>query len=730
MGGKRACLLSLVLVMGLLHAAVRGQENILVNGDFDAGLDGWSATGDTGYEVRVVQNAGLSGNCAAVLDVTDQAATDQIGFHGEISNLVRGHGYPFSFIAMAEVSRQMVVSIELYTPSRTVLLSETVQLSETPKLFTFQYYHSRDSLSSHSSWTASIHFVLKSSGMSVMGDELNAMVWVDSVNLGGQAASFDASLARNAQPADGADDVRRDVVLEWTPGSSAVVCDVYFGTAAGSVSSASRSSPRGVLVSRGQYEDSYEIGGSLDLGQTYYWRVDSVGSLWGQNIVKGDVWSFTAEPEGYQIEGISATASHANPGRGIENTIDGSGLDSADRHSTTGSDMWLASPGSQTLWVEYEFDQAYKLYQMCVWNYNADSGAGVRDVTVSYSSNGSNWTTLQDVEFNRASGSSSYTCNTTVAFGGVAVRYVRLVVHSNWNGGSSYGLSEVRFLSLPSRSREPFPADGAYDCDLDTVLNWRSGRKTQSHRVYLGVSRSAVANEWASVTTVTNNRYDPGRFDLGTTYYWRVDQIDSDTGDLWQGDVWSFSTEEYSLIEGFEDYTDDTYNEETIWQTWIDGLDDTNNGHSVVGYDTSPFAEQSIVHGGEQSMPLSYDNSDPPYYSETYRIWETPQNWTAGAADTLRLYFRGDPTNAAERLYVAIEDNAGRTKVVRHSSSSASRLAGWQCWTIPLSTLSSAGLNITSISAMIIGVGDRNNPTPGGSGMVCIDDIAIGSSVD
>ena len=30
---------------------------------------------------------------------------------------------------------------------------------------------------------------------------------------------------------------------------------------------------------------------------------------------------------------------------------------------------------------------------------------------------------------------------------------------------------------------------------------------------------------------------------------------------------------------------------------------------STVGYMTAPFAEQTIVHGGKQSMPLAYDNT-------------------------------------------------------------------------------------------------------------------------
>jgi len=45
-----------------------------------------------------------------------------------------------------------------------------------------------------------------------------------------------------------------------------------------------------------------------------------------------------------------------------------------------------------------------------------------------------------------------------------------------------------------------------------------------------------------------------------------------------------------------------------IFNAWIDGFEDPTNG-SLVGYANSPFAEQRIVHSGNQSMPFEYDNS-------------------------------------------------------------------------------------------------------------------------
>ena len=61
----------------------------------------------------------------------------------------------------------------------------------------------------------------------------------------------------------------------------------------------------------------------------------------------------------------------------------------------------------------------------------------------------------------------------------------------------------------------------------------------------------------------------------------------------------------------------------------------------MVGYLQAPFAEQTIVHGGKQSMPLEYDNVKTPYYSEATRDLGTAQDWTGNGATHLDLWFRG-----------------------------------------------------------------------------------------
>ena len=111
-------------------------------------------------------------------------------------------------------------------------------------------------------------------------------------------------LASAPNPADEAIDVNRDAGLGWAPGEVAVTHDVYLGTVLDDVNDASRDNPMGVLVSQGQGATTYDPDGLLDLGQTYYWRIDEVNGAPDNTIFKVETWSFTVEPFAYAVEGV------------------------------------------------------------------------------------------------------------------------------------------------------------------------------------------------------------------------------------------------------------------------------------------------------------------------------------------------------------------------------------------------------------------------------------------
>ncbi len=531
------------------------------------------------------------------------------------------------------------------------------------------------------------------------------------------------SKATSPSPQDGAVDVPRDTNLSWKAAVPAATHDVYFGTNRDDVNAAGTGAPLDVLVSRGQMETTYAPPDVLTYGATYFWRIDEVNGAPDYTVFKGNVWSFTVEPFAYPIRNIMAASNAtSSEGQGPENTVNGSGLDADDEHSVESTDMWLGGPGDEAVYIQYQFDGIYKLHEMLVWNYNVQFepilGFGLKDVTIAYSEDGEDWTALGDVEFAKATAKTTYTANTIVDFKGKVARFVRLHVHSNWGTMSQYGLSEVRFLFIPTQAREPQPPDGQSDVDVNAALSWRMGREATSHEVYFGAS----PDELPLVALLDRAVFTPGAMGFGTTYYWRVDEVIDAT---WAGNLWNFTTREYALIEDFESYTDNIEAGEAIFDTWLDGW--VNNTGSTVGYLDAPFAERTIVHSGRQSMPLQYDNSIAPFYSEAERIFDAPQDWTAGAADSLRLHFRGDETNSAQTLYAMVRDSSGQTATVSHTDAETLLLTEWQQWRIPYSDL--GDVDLSRVSAMVIGVGSRASPAAGGAGIVYIDDIDYGKPV-
>jgi len=514
----------------------------------------------------------------------------------------------------------------------------------------------------------------------------------------------DPFLAYDPSPEDESIDVPRDTTLSWNPGDSAATHDVYLGMVFEDVNDAGRADPRGVLVSQGQTTASYSPADPLDFGTTYYWRIDEVDAAPDNTIHQGDVWSFTTEPFAYAIQNILATTNGTSDATsGPERTVDGSGLDADDQHSVDNADMWLAEPSDdEPLYIQYEFDRLYKLHEMLVWNYNVEFelmlGFGLKEVTVEYSEDGIAWTVLGDVELNQAIASASYTANTTVDFGGIAARYVRLTVNSGHGMMGKYGLSEVRFLYIPAFARAPEPAAGVTDVAVDAALAWRAGRDAVSHEVYFGTDATALA----LADTVSTAGYEPGAVNLATTYYWRVDEIQE--AESWEGSVWSFSTQEYLVVDDFESYDDE---ENRIYDTWLDGW--VNETGSTVGHLEAPFAEQSIVHGGRQSLPLFYDNTAA---ATSEADLELAGNWTTNGIKSLSLYVYGDADNSGGQLYATINN----TKSTADGATVDVANPTWQLWEIDLSAVD----NLSNVRSLTIGVEGA-----GAEGVVYIDDICL-----
>ncbi len=526
--------------------------------------------------------------------------------------------------------------------------------------------------------------------------------------------------------------LRDDVILSWTPGPFADTHDVYFGTVFDDVNNADTSSP--LLVSPAQDVNTYDPG-RLEFGLTYFWRIDEVNAPPDSAVYKGSIWSFTVEPFAYPIPGqdITATASSFAEGQEPINTVNSSGLDADNLHSTDTGAMWRSAaddPGP--VWIQYEFDKAYKLHEMLVWNYNGSSTiawSGIKDVTVEHSIDGTNWTQLTSVtEFAEAPGEEGYAADTIVPFDDIAVKYVRIVPTSNWSSGNlaDYGLSEVRFTAIPVSAREPNPASGAKGVAINVTLGWKAGREAAEHSVYFNADQQSVIDGTVPVDTVSQVNYSPLSLELGDTYFWRVDEVNNaETPTTWQSNTWSFSTQESLVVEDFETYNDIEQGEEgsnLVYDTWKDGFVESpavpTNG-STIGYFIGASLETNIVHSGDQSVPLFYDNTSVSSSEVTVNPVDLAigPDWSIRGAQTLVLWFYGNPDNSVtEQMYVSING----TKAAYTGDYDNLTRQRWTQWNIDLASL---GVNQSNVSTFSIGF-ERTGAT-GGSGIVLIDDIRL-----
>ena len=89
--------------------------------------------------------------------------------------------------------------------------------------------------------------------------------------------------ATGSAPADKGEKVASNATLTWKPGLAAASSTVYLGSDPEKLSSVA-------TTASGSFTPK-----NLELGKTYYWRVDGASVAWKQSPWKGNVWSFTVD---------------------------------------------------------------------------------------------------------------------------------------------------------------------------------------------------------------------------------------------------------------------------------------------------------------------------------------------------------------------------------------------------------------------------------------------------
>jgi len=369
-------------------------------------------------------------------------------------------------------------------------------------------------------------------------------------------------------PDDGALHPDTWVTLSWTAGGYAVSHDVYMGENFDDVNDGTGDTFRGNQSSTfyiaGFPGNAYAEG--LIPGTIYYWRIDEVNQAETNSPWKGDVWSFMVPPK---------TAYFPNPADGAE-LVD-----------LNGQLSWTAGLGAKLHYIFFgeDFDE------------------------------------VNNTETGKPNGPTNYNpgpLKLAKTYYWRVDEYDSIETHKG----------EVWSFTTEGAVSGPNPANGAVHISPTQVLAWDAGAVAASHEVYFGTDPEAVKNatksspEYKGPKDLGRESYDPGKLSLTMTYYWRIDEVNGVNPDSpWAGNVWSFTTGDFFVIDDFELYD---AAENQIWYSWHDGL-----GYGVPGIDPYFAGNGTGAAVGDETTASSTAavNRCPLYSTTTSRAIRSIRRW-------------------------------------------------------------------------------------------------------
>jgi hypothetical protein len=273
------------------------------------------------------------------------------------------------------------------------------------------------------------------------------------------------------------------------------------------------------------------------------------------------------------------------------------------------------------------------------------------------------------------------------------------VVGLDFRGGSpGFDLANIRARVNPNcglAACNPIPVDGAKNVPLDIVLKWSTGSLTEKNITYFGTSPADVGENAIPINEPTQpqdaNSFTPPNLELGTTYYWRIDQInDNEPNGLRKGDVWKFTTINHLVIDDFE-----SYDSSTLYDTWTK-IDPSYTNRALIALSERPDPVRTC----RQAMKFSYEY-DPTFYSEIIIPFTPAQDWTYASVTSLELFFYGQVDNKTNtQMYITLSDGDVNAVVPYDGDVNDIKIETWQPWRIDLQNLD---LNLSNIESLSIG---------------------------
>jgi hypothetical protein len=523
--------------------------------------------------------------------------------------------------------------------------------------------------------------------------------------------------AHNPSPSDGATSVSLDAKLSWAVGKDAIMHDVYFGTDEAAVAASDPSTFKGKLM------DTSFNPGPLELGTTYYWKVDEFAII-ATN--PGPVWSFTTKVP---------SASDPEPQDGEEDTVQSPVLSFSPSVKAVEHDLYFgddadavasADVNTPDIYIGRQAETSYepgelewdKTYYWRVDEVNElDAGSPWKGTVWSFTTADFLIIDLSETVLDYDNSAEPYTSE------------------ASWDTPKDLTVNGVTDLMFrfqgapgPEGSASLDEATGTYTITGSGADIW--GSSDQFHYMYRKLSgdgeivahvvdNGTGTNAWAKGGVMIRETLDANSKHMlmaltggeggGIAFQGRPET--GGRSNSYHGDItasppyWVKLTRVGNTITAYSS---------------ADGVD------WVLFTDTSPDGAQTNPIDVEMAADVYIGLFVTSHQSGELRTYTFDNVSTKGKVGSTAVNQDiGISFNSAESIYVALEDGDGALGVVTNPELAATQIAQWWTMKVPLLTFSDAGVNVADANNLYIGVGDVDNPTAGGSGTIRIDDIRV-----
>ncbi len=483
--------------------------------------------------------------------------------------------------------------------------------------------------------------------------------------------------ARHPSPADGEQEVPQDgMTLWWTAGCKATHHDIYFGDDANAVANATAANA-GVYRGRQPSEATTFAPGPLEWGRTYYWRVDEVNDAEPKSPWKGPVRSFTTADfilvddfESYDDDcrriyyrWVDGLGHGGDPACGVA-PCPGNGTGSIVGYvDAPFVELTIAHSGRQSMPFEYNNDEPPY-----------------------YSQADRTWDTPQDWTINGVSDLSLWLRGSPLSF---FERPDGTVMMSGYSDGDGEGTDDAHTFAYRQLN-----GDGEILVRVDSLSSAEGWA-----RAGVAIRESPDSGSPYAAVTVT------AAHGVSFAHRSRKDGEGVQTNHVGPHvPHWVKLTRRGNTFA--PQHSDDGI-------SWWDISDAAGQPVAVTVLMPKSVCIGLCVSGYNWRMATAE-------FSSIATTGNIAGPWQVASEDGWL-----HATNSPGNLYVALADREDRIGVVVHPDPGAVGMTKWTLWRIPLSRFADAGVDLTSIKKMHVGVGDRDNPQPGGTGMIHIDDIRV-----